>query len=136
MDIYKFAAQNCLRFSSSRGSLSVENLFQLDLDKARDGCDLNTIGLAIKNQLKTLGEDSLVETKAENPAKKALEVALEIVKDVIKTKQEAAAAAEQRQHKMQLRMKLLDAIDAKENEKLTTASIDDLKKQLEALEAA
>lgn len=131
--MYKFAAQNKLRFASVRGDLTVENLFELPLKRA-DGFDLDTVARTINAELKGMSEESFVELATNNPRKKVLEVSLEIVKDVIATKVAAAAAATNSAKKKELRQKLLAALEAKENEKLTTASAEELRAQLAALD--
>lgn len=133
MDIYKFAAQNGIRFNSTRGLITVEQLFQLPL-KAAGGFDLDTIARTVNNELKGMQEESFVEVSTENPRKKELEVGLEIVKDVIKTKQDENAAQVNRLKKTAERKKILDALAAKKDQALSAASIEDLEKQLAALE--
>ena len=133
-DIYKYAAQNGLRFPSDRGELTAEDLFDLPLS-ARIGFDLDNVAKAVNNELKACGEESFVST-AINPKKKPLEVALDIVKDVIATKQAQNADALARQHKSEERRKILDALSAKKDQALTAASIEDLEAKLAALEDA
>jgi len=132
-DIYKFAAQNTLRFSSKRGDLTVEQLFQLPL-KSTSGFDLDTIAKGINARLKGASEESFVEDTTIDPLKQSLTVALDIVKDVIATKQAENRAALNRQQKAAERKKILDVIAAKKDEKLTTASLEELEKQLAALD--
>lgn len=133
-DIYKFAAQNGLRFPSKKGELTVEQLFQLPL-KSQTGFDLNTVAQTINNQLKGVSEESFVEDTSTDPRKNALTVALNVVKDVIATKQEINRAALARTQRAADRKKILDAISAKKDEKFTQASLEDLEKQLAALDA-
>lgn len=131
--MYKFAAQNKLRFPSCRGELTVEQLFELPL-KSASGFDLNSVAQAINKELKTTGEESFVEDVTEDPHRKALSVALEIVKDVIKTKQEENAARLNRAKRAEERRKILDAMSAKQDQALTAASIEELQAKLNALD--
>lgn len=131
-DIYKFAAQHALRFPTVRGTLMVENLFQLPLT-SDSGFDLDTIAKDVNAELKAAGEESFVTSKVD-PRKRPLEVMLEILKDVIATKQAQAAALLKRQEKAAERRQILDAIGAKKGELLTASSLEDLEKKLEALE--
>lgn len=131
-DLYKYAAQNALRFPSVRGSLTAEQLFDLPLT-SKDGFDLDGVAKTVNAGLKACGEESFVSTTA-NPQQKMLEAALDIVKDVIATKQAAAAALLARQTKATERRKILDALEAKKDQQLTSASIEDLEKKLAALE--
>lgn len=132
-DIYKYAAQNKLRFPSNRGMLTVENLFAVPL-KSADGFDLNTIAKGINAQLKEVGEESFVEEATTDPRKRALTASLDIVKDVIATRQAENKAARDRVEKAAKRKQLLDALAEKENQAITAASKEELLKQLEALE--
>ena len=132
-DIYKFAAQTKLRFPSKRGELTAEQLFELPL-KSATGFDLDTVAKAINAQLKDASEESFVEADSVSPEKRRLAVALDVVKDVIKTKQEENKAVRDRAERAAKRKQLLDAIAAKKDQALTAASLEDLEKQLTALD--
>lgn len=132
-EIYKFAAQNNLRFPSKRGELTVEQLFQLPL-KSQSGCDLDTIAKSINAQLKSATEESFVEDTSADPRKHALTVSLEIVKDVIATKQAENRANVARVTRAMDRKKILDAIAAKKDAQLTQASLEELEQKLAALD--
>lgn len=133
-EFYKFAAQNCLRFSSQRGELTTEQLFQLPL-KSETGFDLDTVAKFINKQLKSANEESFVEDIDIDPRKQRLTASLEIVKDVIATKQAHHRAILAHAQRGIERKKILDAISAKKDEKLTQSSIDELEKQLAALDS-
>ncbi len=132
--MYKFAAQNKLRFSSVRGELIAEQLFDLPL-KVANGFDLDTVARSIHTELKAMGEETFVAVTTNNPRKKVLEVSLEIVKDVIATKVAENAAASNRAHRTEERRKLLDALAAKRDHALTTASVEELEAKLAALDS-
>lgn len=132
-DIYKYAAQNSLRFPSKRGDLIVEQLFLLPL-KSQTGFDLDTIAKSINAQLKGASEESFVEDTSADPRKTALSVSLDIVKDIIATKQAENRAALAKSQKAVERKKLLDILAAKKDEKLTQASIEELEKKLAELD--
>lgn len=131
--MYKYAAQNKLRFPSIRGELTVEQLFEAPL-RHRSGFDLDSIAKTINNELKTMSEESFVETNGSSPRKKELEISLEIVKDVIKTKIDAEKIRENRHKKAEERKKILDIINAKKDEQLSQATLEDLEARLVALE--
>lgn len=131
-DIYKYVAQNGLTFPSSRGGLTVDQLFELPLS-SKGGFDLDSVAKAINSELKACGEESFVSTTT-NPRQKPLEIALEVVKDVIATKQKVNAESLARVHKAEERRKILDAISNKKDEALSAASIDELEKKLAALD--
>lgn len=133
-DLYKYAAQNQLRFPSNRGDLTVEQLFDLPLKSTRGGPDLDSVARQINKDLKETAEESFVEDTAADPLRKAAEVAFAVVKDVIATKQEENRAEVARQNRTVERKKILDAMAAKKDQALTTASMEDLEKQLAALD--
>lgn len=131
--MYKFAAQNKLRFPSLKGNLTVEQLFELPL-KSASGADLDNVARTIHGDIKSIGDESFVEDTNNSPRKKLLETSLEIVKDIIKTKQEENAARLNKTKKAEERRKILDAMTAKKDQLLSQSSLEDLEKQLAALE--
>jgi len=131
IDLYKYAAQQGLRFPSRAGSLSVEDLFQLPLTSARDA-NLDDTAKMVNAALKSVSEESFVTTS--NPRKGPLEVALEIVKDVIATKQAENEAVRLKASRAEERRKLLDAISAADARELSSASKEDLLKKLAELD--
>ena len=65
-DVYKFAAQNQLRFESIRGDLTVEQLFQLPL-RSKGGFDLDSVAKAVNAELRGASEESFVEDTSAGP---------------------------------------------------------------------
>lgn len=133
MDIYKIAAQQAFRFPSVRGALTVEQLYSLPL-KGDVSFDLDTIARAINTELKGVTQESFVEETENDPKKSRLTVMLDIVKDVITTKKAESAAARNRLQRAVDRKKILDAIGAKKDAQLTTASLEELEKKLAELD--
>jgi hypothetical protein len=130
-DLFLVAAQKKYRFPSTKGDLVAEQLFDLPLLSA-NGANLDNLARTINNQLKAVSEESFV-----TPSVKAnvdLTNKLEIVKAVIKIKQDLATAAAERVAKAEKRRRILDALAAQDEKALTTASRDDLEKQLAALD--
>ena len=132
-EVYKFAAKNALRFPSHRGDLTVEQLFQLPL-KCSTGFDLDTIARAINAQLKSVSEESFVVDVMEDPRKLILTASLDIVKDVIADKRLLVSQSEARVKRAAERKKILDAMAAKSDEKLSQATQEELEKLLTALD--
>lgn len=130
-DLFIVASRRKFRFTSERGDLSVEQLWDLPLT-SKNGFNLNAVAIAVNSELKGLAEESFVEASA-NPRRRELEQMLEVVKYVISVKQEEAKAAQERVAKQELKRRLQDAIAAKEGQALLDASLDDLKAQLASL---
>lgn len=84
------AARLKYRFPSTKGALTVEQLWDLPL-QSKTGFDLDTVARDINRELKEQAEDSFV-TPANNTLKNELVNKLEIVVHVINTKQAENAA--------------------------------------------
>lgn len=130
-NLFITASRKKFRFASERGDLTVENLWDLPLT-SKNGFNLNAVAITVNAELKSLAEESFVETST-NPRRKDLENMLDLIKYVISVKQEEAKAATERVAKQALKRKLQEAIEAKEGEALQSASLEDLKSQLAAL---
>ena len=104
MSIYKIAASSKLRFASSKGQLTVEDLFDLSLP------NLDALAKTVRRELKYAEEEeSFIETKS--PENTVLELKLEILKDVIATKLEEKSFKEKAleiQRKKEVLLNLLD----------------------------
>ena len=124
---FKLAARRKTRFGSTRGALTAEQLYDLGL------ADLDLTAREINAQIKSLAEDSFVNLKPD-PRKGLLTDALELVKEVIADKLADKTKAEKRQQKAQLRNTLTEALARKKDEALSSQSIEDIQKQLAALD--
>lgn len=131
-DMYKLAAQGRLRFSTKRGDLLAEDLFQMPLT-SKTGFDLDTLAKEVNRQLKEFGEESFVEDATVSPQKQRLALSLDILKDVIRTRQDENKAALVRRDRQAEIQKIRDLIDQKKNEKLAGASAEELEAKLKAL---
>jgi hypothetical protein len=130
-NLYKYAAQNKLRFPTRKGNLSVEDLFMLSPE------DLDSLYKALTAERKNTSEESLLN--AANPANEALDVRIELVRDVFNTKKaEQAKRVADRANAAKTREKiqnLKNALAAKENEALASKSADELRAMLDELQA-
>jgi hypothetical protein len=127
-NIFEKASRDAIRFTSNKGELSTEQLWQLPL-QAANGFDLDHVARTVNNALKASSEESFVSTVS-NPLKDGLELKLEIVKHIIAVRKEensfrlaAAATAEKRR-------KLMDLLGKKQDAALEGLSEDEIKKQL------
>lgn len=130
-DLFVVASRKKFRFTSERGELNVEQLWDLPLT-SKNGFNLNAVAIAVNSELKGLAEESFVETSS-NPRRRELEQMLEIAKFIIATKQDETKAASERLARQAMRRKLQEAIEAKEDQALVGSSIEELKAQLAAL---
>lgn len=130
MEIFKQASKKKLRFSTNRGVLSVEQLWDLSKEeirqlviKAREAAKKSS-GEINDSELSFL--DSPVKTKATDD-----ELRFEILKDIYLTKKSAEEKAQKKAEVKANNKKLLEIIARKQDEALEKKSIKDLEKMLE-----
>ena len=131
MEIFKKASKKKLRFSTNRGVLSVEQLWDLSKDeirqlviKAREAAKKSS-GEVNDSELSFL--DAPAKTKATDD-----ELRFEILKDIYLTKKSAEESAQKKAEAKRNNQKLLDIIARKQDEALEKKSIKELEKMLES----
>lgn len=135
MDIFEKASRKKLRFPSSVGDLTTEQLWDLPLvSTAKGKATLDAIARNVNANLKSVTEESFVDVRP-NPLKADYELQLDILKHVIAVKIAEAEAAKSRAEKAAKRSKILEALAAKEDAELGAKSKDDLLKELADLDA-
>lgn len=132
MNIFEFAARNKTRFASTKGLLTVEQLFNDVPLRSSDGFNLDAVAREASRQLKAATEESFVQTER-TPEHARLETTLEIVKFVIASKLDDEAAAKQRAANKTEREKLLKILAEKQDGKLSELSEAQLRRRIEAL---
>ena len=131
-NIFELATRKALRFGTERGPVTVEQLWQMPL-QSKNLFDLDNVAKACNAKVKSFAEESFVTTASSNPAKAEAELALEVVKHIIAVKMAEAADAAQAAKKAETRQKILGIMAEKQDEALKGMSMDELKKQLDAL---
>lgn len=130
-NIFELASKAKLRFTTMRGEMSTEVLWDLPL-QSKSGFDLDSTAKDVNARLKAVTDESFVNTKA-NPAKAELELKLEIVKHIIAVKQaenaDRLAAAERAAKKT----KLIEVLSRKQDAALEQLSPEEIQKQIEEL---
>lgn len=121
-----------MRFPSSRGSVTTEDLFSMPLT-AQNGFSLDTTAKSINALLKALGEESFVD-QGDAAQRNGLTETLDVVKLVIDFRQEQNAIALAKREKRARRAKLLEALENSENAELASMSKENILKQLEELD--
>lgn len=118
------AAKNKFRFNSSKGMLTVEDLFDLPLTHFSKA-NLNDIAKNLNKQLKEAGEDDFVNTVNSGPSKE-LEEKMEIIKFVIEHKKQVLEVANKRATTMARNARIDELIAKKQDEELAGMSIEEL----------
>jgi len=132
MNLFEYATRNKLRFKSTRGEITVEDLWDVPL-RSKDDFNLNSIAKAASKAWKDISEESFVET-AKTTQHTRLELALDVVKYVIETKLAEEAAAQKRAENKLEKEKLLKILAEKQDGKLSELSERELKKRIAELE--
>ena len=131
-NIFQYATRNKLRFTSIRGELTIEQLWDIPL-RSRDDFNLNTIAKAANKALKEVSEESFVET-TKTAAHVRCEAAMDVIKYIIDTKLVEEKAAVVRTERKQEKEKLLNILAEKQAGKLSELSEKELQKRIAALE--
>lgn len=132
INVFEYATRNKLRFSSSKGELNVEQIWDVPLRSA-DGFDLNAIAKVANRALKEISEESFVET-AKTAEHVRLEIKLDVVKQVIDAKLADEELAKRRVANKAEKEKLLAILSEKQDGKLSELTEKELRRRIAALE--
>lgn len=125
MDIFEKASKAKLRFTYSKGILSVEDLWELKLT------DLDTIAKAVSKKLREESEESFIGKKTR--ANTELTLQLDVLKQVIAVKLAEEEKAKARAEKSSQVEFLQDLLKKKKLNELEAMPAEEIEKQLLAL---
>lgn len=131
-NIFEYATRHKVRFTSPKGELSIEQLWDVPL-RSNDGFNLDVIAKTANKAFKDATEESFVTT-TRTPAHTRLEMTLEAVKRVIEVKLADESAAKRRAENKQEKERLLAILAEKQAGKLSELSEKELQKRIAALE--
>lgn len=126
--IFERASKQKLRFQTARGMLSVEDLWDLSVEQ------LDAIFKPLNKSAKEQDEESLLDTTKASKEKTMLNLQIDIIKHIVEVKLTAQAATRARAEKREKRNKLLSLMAEKQDAELAGKSIEDLQKELDALD--
>jgi hypothetical protein len=124
--MYKKALRTKLRFSTTKGKLTTEDLFDLSLT------DLNNLAIALDKKLSETPRKSFISDIA--PDTQEDELRFNIVKDVITLKLAERNAAQNAKEKAAEKAQLLEILHRKKNEALENLSVAEIEAKLASLE--
>ena len=124
--MYKKALRTKLRFSTSKGKLTTEDLFDLSLT------DLNNLAIALDKKLSETPRKSFISDIA--PDTQEDELRFNIVKDIITLKLAERNAAQNAKAKSVEKSQLLEILHRKKNEALENLSVAEIEAKLASLE--
>ena len=127
-DLFLIASRQKFKFNSTKGLLSVEDLWDLPLQSQTGKASLDEIARELHNKLKEDTEISFVTPKSSDTT---VQQKFDIVKFIIDTRITEREAAVNERARADRRAKLMEVIERKENDNLNNMNIEDLKKLLQ-----
>lgn len=124
-NLFEMATRNKMRFPSTKGELSVEDLWDLS-DK-----DLDVVYKNLKDQEVKSSEESLLDDANVDPK---LTAAIGIVKYIFTTKRNERLAEKERINKKRTQRKYIDALSKKQDEAIEKMSEAELRAMIDSLE--
>lgn len=128
--MFEKASRLKLRFTTSKGDITVEDLWDLKLT-SRNGFDLDSVAKNLNTAVKESGEESFVLKR--NTKNAILDLKFEIVKHIIKVKMDEAEVAEKSAENKSKKETILGIIANKQNEELQGKSVEELTKMASSL---
>lgn len=118
MNLYKIATKENWTFQSTKGYLTVQQLWQLTLK------DLDTIAVNLNTQFKQSKKKSFLDNEPDELSK----LQLDLVLDIMETKQSEKASIQAAHATASFNAKIDSLIARKQEEKLSSLSIEELTK--------
>jgi hypothetical protein len=122
--MFEQATRMKLRYSTSQGVLSTEDLWNVSLEK------LNTLAKALNKEIKEAEEENFL---AENTVDKETKLKFEIVKYIIHIRLEEKKAAKEKAEKAAEKEKLLKVLEQKQASELEGLSVEEIQQRIENL---
>lgn len=123
--MFEKASRLKLRFDSKKGSITTEDLWDLNLTS------LDVIAKSLNAKMKLSEEESFIAVKT--VANKKLELAFEVIKHVIKIKLEEKDKSKKAVEIAARKEQILAIISSKKTEELASKSVAELQKEYEGL---
>lgn len=129
--MFEKASKLKLRFESSKGLLSVEDLWDLPLTSATGKANLDDVARAVHRQLKS--DDSISFVNTSQKTDEVTQLKMDIVKHVIAAKMAENAQAAKAHDLREKKQRIMEIMARKQDEALASSSMDDLQKMLDSL---
>lgn len=132
MNIFEVASRQKLRFETAKGSLSVEDLWDLPLTSTTNRPCLDSIAIGLHRQLRATADVvSFVDTSAaQDPT---LQLSFDLVKHVIEQRKVENAKAAEAKARAETKQQILGALARKREGAIEAMSEDELLKKLAEL---
>lgn len=129
--MFEKATRQKLRFESTKGMLSVEDLWDLPLDSATGKANLNDVARSIYRDLKA--EDQVSFVSVQQKTDEVTQLKMDIAKHIIQVKLTEADVAKQLRDAKEKKQKIMEIMSRKQDAALESASLEDLEKMLAAI---
>ena len=129
--MFEKASRIKLRFVTTKGGVTVEDLWDLPLISRKGNFSLDDLAKRLNKEVKENGEESFVVRR--NTANTLLDLKFEIVKHIIKVRLDELEQKENAAAQRVKKQRILEIIAGKEDEELAGKSVDDLRKMVEDL---
>lgn len=133
MSMFEQASRLKIRFETTRGQVSAEDLWDLPLTSGTSKPNLDDIAKGIHRELRNSAETESFVTPASGSGNDELQLKFDVVKHVIDVRvaerNAAAEAAKRRENKQ----RILEIVAMKEDESLRGKSLEELKAMAEAM---
>lgn len=126
MNIFEKASRIKLRINSTKGILSVEDLWDLPLEK------LNSLAKDVNRKLREQGEEDFLGNTPSRDAK--LSLTLDIIKEIIKVRLDEKSEQEKKAEKKAKKEQLMAILARKEAESLEGKSTEEIRKLIAELD--
>jgi hypothetical protein len=133
MDIFAHASREKLRFKTTKGSLSVEDLWDLPLTSSDDNLSIDAIGKGVVNAVKdNEGNESFVIVKG-TEENVTLKVSLAILEHIRDHKLDYAARADKAVLTKAKKQRLLEILAKKQDDALEENTAEEIEKMIAEL---
>ena len=133
--IFETGTRLRLRFTTTKGDVSIEDLWDMPLTAVgvNNKFDLDNLALSLENELGTTATKSFVKKTVNKNG--IIQLKFDIVKYIIEVKLAEAEVAKNAKEKKAKKTKLLELLAQKRDDALGAMSEEDILKELESLEA-
>lgn len=131
--MFEIASRKKLRFDTIRGSLSVEDLWDLPLIAQEGRLSLDALAVNLFNQLQTQPTSMSFVNQVTSDVKDALQLKFDIVRHILDIKKKELEDRLAAKANSERKQRLLALIAQKEDQQLAETSLEDLRKLVEEL---
>lgn len=132
-ELFERASRLKIRFETDRGHYTTEDLWDLPLTSA-SRISLDQIAIHLYQELRSRSDVVSFVNDSQSPASDDLQLRFEVVKHIIDVKKAAKEAATQARKRAELKERMLEALDRKQQGSIDAMSEEDLRKKIAELE--